>query len=168
MWGWGVEETTAGLRCNFRSQSRCTTRTRACTHAHTHPEQYACCTHVFCAADEAMARLQQGAKLRRTCATVNNAESSRSHAVFVLELAIRTPRPDGSWLEQNPRLVMMDLAGGGGWREMSSFLTCCCCWIRRCRPAGAHVRASWGCCGSRLPAWCTPPPTAAGASRLLR
>ena len=62
-------------------------------------------------ADEALARLRQGAALRCTCATVNNAESSRSHAVFLLELRIRSPRPDGSWLEQSPRLVMMDLAG---------------------------------------------------------
>ena len=66
-------------------------------------------------ADEALARLQQGAKLRCTSATVNNADSSRSHAVFVLELAIRTPCADGSWVEANPRLVMMDLAGGSGF-----------------------------------------------------
>jgi hypothetical protein len=58
-----------------------------------------------------MARLQQGARLRCTSATVNNADSSRSHAVFILELTIRTPRPDGSWVEQTPRLVMVDLAG---------------------------------------------------------
>lgn len=62
-------------------------------------------------ADEALSRLQQGARLRCTSATVNNADSSRSHAVLLLELTIRTPRPDGSWLEQRPRLVLMDLAG---------------------------------------------------------
>ena len=67
-------------------------------------------------AEEALARLQQGARLRATSATVNNADSSRSHAVLVLELTMRTPRPDGSWVEQCPRLVMMDLAGAAkGW-----------------------------------------------------
>ncbi|KAI8471335.1 MAG: hypothetical protein J3K34DRAFT_506797 [Monoraphidium minutum] len=73
-------------------------------------------------AEEAMARLQQGARLRRTSATVNNAESSRSHAVFVLQLAIRRPRPDGTWLEVNPRLVMMDLAGSESFESSSNKL----------------------------------------------
>lgn len=80
------------------------------------PRHAPTCTPPLPAADEALAALQQGARLRCTCATVNNAESSRSHAVFVLELTIRSPKPDGSWLEQTPRLVMMDLAGGAAGR----------------------------------------------------
>ncbi|GBF97531.1 hypothetical protein Rsub_10454 [Raphidocelis subcapitata] len=71
-------------------------------------------------ADEALSRLQQGARLRCTSATINNADSSRSHAVLLLELTIRTPRPDGSWLEQRPRLVMMDLAGSESFESSTN------------------------------------------------
>lgn len=123
-----------------------------------------------------MARLSAGAKLRRTSATVNNAESSRSHAVFLLELAIRTPRPDGSWVEQNPRLVMMDLAGGA---QAPCCLPCeqgraslfCVSLSGTGLPATAALKGRHACClavllpvTSERRAQCSPPPPPAAGS----
>lgn len=67
--------------------------------------------HVMPAVDELMQAVLRAHMARTTKSTTSNADSSRSHAVFRLQLRIRENMPDGKAKEKTSCLLMMDLAG---------------------------------------------------------
>jgi hypothetical protein len=66
---------------------------------------------VWCAADDAMKLMVKGAAQRTTGQTKLNAESSRSHCVFVMRVECRTTLTSGVAHVQYGNINLVDLAG---------------------------------------------------------